>query len=469
MSQSNESNSQTSAESNQQGEGVDSAAQRETDRYALLPDKQMLGHGGGEPVPPTAAGTGIPPCVLSDQHHVVVDLDRTQRVALMVTPAPDDDVIDQAWEAVSTIRAILKQQPVDMKVTTQTVYVRSSADVPAFRRLFQAYYGDCLPPTNYVVQPPCGGQALAIEAWAVGGDDLELAYLSPEVVTVAYDDLRWIYVSGISPPPELVRAYDQSKFAFDRMASRLELAGASLRDVPRIWLYQGGINTDETATTGNSVERYRELNRARTDFFEAQQDAGRMLVGKDGAVRYPASTGIGMRESGLTISCMALQTRRDDVRLIPLENPLQTSSFNYAPRFSIKSPKFSRAMAIEIGDYVTTWVSGTASILNSESVHLGDVEKQTEQTIDNIRQLIGTENFSCHHVNSVGADLSDFAKVRVYVKRPEDYEKCRAICQRHFGEVPTIYALADVCRSELLVEIEGVTFSRATSSRLETG
>ncbi len=51
-------------------------------------------------------------------------------------------------------------------------------------------------------------------------------------------------------------------------------------------------------------------------------------------------------------------------------------------------------MAVTIGDYVTTWVSGTASILDSESVHLGDIEKQTEQTIDNIERLISPENFA---------------------------------------------------------------------------
>ena len=31
--------------------------------------------------------------------------------------------------------------------------------------------------------------------------------------------------------------------------------------------------------------------------------------------------------------------------------------------------------------------------------------------------------------------------------------------RRRFGDVPTIYALADICRRELLVEIEGVAFS----------
>ena len=49
--------------------------------------------------------------------------------------------------------------------------------------------------------------------------------------------------------------------------------------------------------------------------------------------------------------------------------------------------------------------------------------------------------------------------MRVYIKRQEDYAKAKAICEARLGEVPTIYAVADVCRPDLLVEIEGIAFS----------
>jgi enamine deaminase RidA (YjgF/YER057c/UK114 family) len=160
------------------------------------------------------------------------------------------------------------------------------------------------------------------------------------------------------------------------------------------------------------------------------------------------------------MGCLSLQTRREDVFLLPLENPQQTPAYAYSPKYSPQSPKFSRAMALILGNYVTTWISGTASIVNSESQHPGDIEKQTEQTIDNIERLISAENFAFHGIKGAGAALSDFAKIRVYVKRQEDFEKCRRVCERRFGAVPAIYALADVCRPELLVEIEGITFSR---------
>ncbi len=426
--------------------------------YRMEPTKRMLcGAEFKYPNGVCAAGNGnhMPPCLLCDQTHTAINLEKVHRVALMVTPQATGDVTDQAWEAISTIRAILKQQATQMAVTSQTIFLRRAEDEAPCRTLLQAYFRERMPATNFVVQPPCGGQALAIEAWAVGGDDAEIQFLEPGIVTVAYDGLRWIHLGGIAPSPSVSTAYAQAKQAFDEMARRLDVAGASLQDVVRTWLYVGGITEIE-----HDVERYRELNRARTDFFTEQEAKGRMSVHREGLAYYPASTGIGMAGRGLLVSCLALQSQRKDLRLLPLENPLQTSAFQYAHRFSAKSPKFSRAMAVVVGDYVTTWISGTASIVNSESVHLGDIEQQTEQTIDNIQNLISRENFERHGVPGAGSELRDLAKVRVYVKRPEDFATCRAICERRFGPLPIIFAQADVCRSELLVEIEGVAFSR---------
>ncbi len=440
--------------------------------YRLAPVKQMLARNGCNGCdgcngvchpapPPNGNGSHVPPCLLADQAHSVIDLEQVTRVALMVTPQAGGEVLDQAWEAISTIRAILKQQPLPMTVTSQTVFLRRAEDAELCRLLFQAYYRDRMPATTFVVQPPCGGQALAIEAWALGGEQADIRFLQPEMVSVAYDGLRWLYVGGVSPPQATAGAYAQAKQTLDEVARRLAMADASFRDVVRTWLYQGGITHRE-----QNLERYRELNRARTDFFAEQETKGRMAIRRQGAAFYPASTGIGTGGRGLTVGCLALQTQRDDVRLQPLENPLQTSAFNYAKRFSPKSPKFSRAMAVTVGDYVTTWVSGTASIVDSETVHLGDVVRQTEQTIDNIQNLINRENFERHGVAGAGAHLRDLAKVRVYVKRPQDLDKCRAVCERRFGPIPAVYVQADVCRPDLLVEIEGVAFSRLAPAEI---
>ena len=428
--------------------------------YRMAPDRQLLDGKGSATDCAHCATTSrggihdIPPCLLSHQHHTVIGYDGLRRVALMVTPEGGGGFKDQAWEAVSTIRAILLQQKEPMAVTMQTVFVDDTANVPAAQELFRAYYGERMPLTLYVVQPPCDGRGLAIEAWAISTRTAKVEFLGPQLVTVTHDGLRWIHASAGALEHSDHPAYDQASDAFEGLRAVLAQAGASFTDVARVWLYQGGITEME-----GDLERYRELNRARTDFFERNPFDVRPLAAKSGHVIYPASTGIGTLGRGLMTTCLALQTERRDVQMLPLENPLQTSAFSYPKSYSSKSPKFSRAMAMRIGDHVTTWISGTASIVNAETVHIGDVEKQTEQTLTNIERLIDAANFERAGWSDAGATMDDLAKIRVYVKRHEDYEKCRAVCERRLGRIPAIYAQADVCRPDLLVEIEGVAFS----------
>lgn len=423
-------------------------------------------HQQPDPATQRAAPLAAP---LSRRNHSVIHLDDVTRVALMVTPTHAGDVADQTAEAISTIREILQQQPVPMTLTKQTVFVRSADEIALIQDLFKAYYRNRVPATSFIIQPPCTGQSLAIEAWALGGEGVDVEFPMPNLVTVRYDALRWIYVAGISSPPSAVNAYDETRCAFDQINERLQKVGATFNDVSRIWLYQGGITRSEPNQAGpnqhtEATERYRELNRARAEFFQELEADGQIKTSRDGQTFYPASTGIGMSGGGLSVSCLGLQTDRDDVWLQPLENPRQTSAFDYSKKFSPKSPLFSRAMAVKIGDHITTWISGTASILDSESVHRGDVEKQTHQTIDNIQALISGSNFQRHGLPGVDANDTELAKIRVYVKRAEDYHACRAICEARLGDTPAIYAVADVCRPELLVEIEGVAFSSTRSS-----
>ena len=401
-------------------------------------------------------------CLASDFSHSQIDLGHVHRLALMLTPKAIGGASEQAEQLADQLRSILHSQPWPMTVTLQTLFLRRAEDVEPCRAALTEYYGERMPATNYVLQPPCEGQTLALEAWAVGGQGVAVEFPYPDVVSVRYDGLHWTYLGGIAAPETRATAYEQARDGFRELARRLQRVGATTGDIVRTWLHQGGITELE-----GSTERYRELNRARTDFFDEEQARGAMVVRRGDADYYPASTGIGTLCRGLTVSGMALRTNRRDVLLRPLENPLQTSSFQYATSYSAKSPKFSRAMAVRIGDYVTTWISGTASIVRSETVHLGDAAAQTRQSLDNIERLIASENFARHGIAGVESSLKDLAKIRVYVKRPEDYASCRAVCEERLGAIPAVYALADVCRPELLVEVEGVAFSRCSSRSRE--
>ena len=377
------------------------------------------------------------------------------RLALMITPQGSGQLRDQIQEALSVVRSVLGKQPQPMAVTVQTVFLKDARDQAACELAFAAFYGLRRPVTNFVLQPPCSGAALAIEAWAIGGKEVRVEHFGSQALAVNYDGVRWVYCAGITPDTSVGGVYPQTLDALGRMRTVLAHAGSRFERVVRTWFYLGGITEPEAG-----IQRYQELNRARTDFYCEIPFHGWSLAGAGPRGVYPASTGIGAAGRGLVASCVALETNRSDLRLVPLENPQQTPAYAYDARHSPQSPKFSRAVALVLGKYVTTWVSGTASIVDSESRHPGDPEGQTGQTIDNIERLIAADNFASHGLKGAGARLGDLAKIRVYLKRAEDLAKCRAICERRFGPVPAIYAVADICRPELLVEIEGVAFSR---------
>jgi enamine deaminase RidA (YjgF/YER057c/UK114 family) len=387
----------------------------------------------------------------------VLDLPQVTRMAVMITSSGQGSFHSQAKELLETLGTVLHRLSPPATVTIQHVFLRDAQELRECEQLFAQHYGMGMPVTNLVVQPPCNGAALAVEAWAISGRDVRLKRYGQHAIAVNYDGLRWIYCGGIEPFAA-ASAYLDAMESFRRMSDLLARADVSFNHVVRTWLYVGGINDVEGSAT-----RYQELNRARTDFYEP------LLFGKffskrnGGRNAFPASTGIGMSGPAIVTSCMALQTDRKDVRLLALENPQQTAAYVYDARYSLQSPKFSRAMALATDKYVTTWISGTASILNSETRHVGDIERQTEQTIDNIERLICPENFRAHGISNAGATLSDLTKMRVYLKHPGDLPKCQAICERRFGAVPAIYVTADVCRPDLLVEIEGVAFSPRTT------
>ena len=429
--------------------------------FELPPNRTLLdrSHPGGDGNPGGDDGRDSPSSSIGTDlsegpHYTIINCSGVTRLALMVTPTCGGDFQDQLWETISLIRGILKTQKESMALTVQTVFVADAHNVAAAEKLFQAYFGEKIPLTLFMVQPPCNGAALAVEAWAISSVAATVNYLGPHLVNVEHSGLRWVYASSGAIHLAGRSAYEQAEEAFAALNQVNHAVGVPFGSVVRIWLYQGGITEVE-----DGQERYRELNRGRTDFYSGVDFTANPLRRGGGDSAYPASTGIGTLEHGLVLTSLAVQSDREDVAVLPLENPRQVSAFDYPEQYSKKSPKFSRAMGIRIGDRLTTWVSGTASIVDAETVHIGDIVGQTNQTLDNIENLISCENYARQGWTDAGATLQDLAKVRVYVKHPEDYEACKEVCRRRLGDVPVIYAVAQVCRPDLLVEIECVAFS----------
>ncbi|MBN1911792.1 MAG: dioxygenase [Pirellulales bacterium] len=384
----------------------------------------------------------------------VVDINDVAHVYAAAVPRCDGDLADQAADALETIRDVLDEEGTRGSIVNQAVFVRHADQIGQCRRIIKAFYGPDLPATTYIAQPPCEGKLLAIEACGVGRGrgEVQIERRSERLVITRHDDVAWIHCGQVFPETLADSVYPRSIDAFGRVGRLLADAGARFDHVIRTWLYLGDIVGPEGDT-----QRYKELNRARTDYYRDIHFGNNHVAA--GQEIYPASTGIGTDGTDVLMSCIALTTTRDDVRLVPLENPCQKSAFAYSARYGSDSPKFARAMAVAVGDVITLFVSGTASITDSESRHPGDVEAQTHQTLDNIAALISSENLARHGLPDRTATLSDLAQARVYLKRRADYAPVRSVCRARLGELPIIYAEADVCRPELLVEIEGVAYA----------
>jgi len=119
------------------------------------------------------------------------------------------------------------------------------------------------------------------------------------------------------------------------------------------------------------------------------------------------------------------------------------------------TPKFERAKLVSIGSRNYMYVSGTASILGELTMHVGDVEKQTLTTIENIRRLFSKENQEAMGLNFDVAEIQ-FSHLRVYVKKMEDIPAVEKICREELNCKSSLFLESDVCREDLLVEIEGV-------------
>jgi enamine deaminase RidA (YjgF/YER057c/UK114 family) len=208
------------------------------------------------------------------------------------------------------------------------------------------------------------------------------------------------------------------------------------RHLIRIWNYLPEIN----AQAGGD-ERYRHFNSARAMAF---RKSGRATAGT-----VPAACALGS-PAGSPLSIYFLAARRPPKMI---ENPRQTSAYHYPPKFGKHSPIFSRACIWGEPPESRLFVSGTASIVGHETIHHGDVVAQTRETLVNIGALVDEAN------RTVGAQrfaLSDL-KLKVYVRNLADLPAIKATLAGLLDPTTCIvYLQADVCREDLLVEIEAV-------------
>ncbi len=166
----------------------------------------------------------------------------------------------------------------------------------------------------------------------------------------------------------------------------------------------------------------------------------------------PAASALGTHAPGFLIYFIAARNPG-----IQVENPQQVSAFRYPRQYGPKPPSFSRALVKPWCTQTNFYLSGTASVFGHASLYPGDIGAQLRLTLDNIECLIARGRV-LHPASP--ARLDELQLLKVYLRNAEDYPQVRAELQQRLGEHhPVLYLLADVCRTELLVEIEGMAFS----------
>ena len=146
---------------------------------------------------------------------------------------------------------------------------------------------------------------------------------------------------------------------------------------------------------------------------------------------------------------MTTLTERSRIKKTPIENgSVLSEAYDYPKKVS-----FARGMRVELDNCTMLFISGTASVNDKgESIHPGDVRKQSWRAFENIQGLLESENADWHDVVRTTCYLSDFRNYDVFNEvRNEFYEK------QQLDPLPASTCIeARICRTELLAEIEAI-------------
>jgi len=281
-------------------------------------------------------------------------------------------------------------------------------------------------PVTWVLEEGGRGSApvAGMHVQAVQGIPVEPIRIDGRVVGTVFENghARCCVLGDIRPEDAGLPREKQARRTFEMMEEALALAGMDFSHVVRTWLF-----------IDNILLWYDRFNRIRTSFFTERGVF-------DGMV--PASTGIGGTNSAgtaIVADLLAIRPADERVRIEPLPSPLQCPALEYGS-------SFSRAVEVNMPDHRQLFVSGTASIdPEGNTAHVGDVNGQVALTMEVVAAIL----------TSRGMEWSDVTRAIAYFKHVEDTPAFDRYCaERGIPPLPVVIANNDICRAELLFEIE---------------
>ena len=336
---------------------------------------------------------------------------------LTALPGPGDD-FSSLCRRLAAVVADLGAQMVSMEI-----FGIPGAHVPELYDLFDTVTW----PVTWVEEGCAHPAPLSgIQAWAVCGPAVTPIMVDGRIVGATFDadGLQCCRLGGLLPSDLSRSRSAQTRDIFDLMVQGLDIAGMAFSDVVRTWFYNHDM-----------LEWYDEFNAVRNAFF---QENGVF----EGLV--PASTGIGggnAAGAALTAGLLAVRARPGVEAVTPfaVPSPLQCPAPAYGS-------SFSRAAEFAAGGFRRLYVSGTASIEpGGRSVHIDDVDAQVDLTMDVVQAIL----------ESRGMKWEDVSRAIAYFKCGAEVGAFRRCCaERGIPALPAICANTDICRDDLLFEIE---------------
>lgn len=336
-----------------------------------------------------------------------------------------------------------------VKNVVRLVFFGSSSDIYEFisqrsiiSDMLECEFHNHVPAYTYLSQPLLHGGTLGVEIQVAEDCDGAVweypIYDLFRCVKITHGNSRMLFLPGIYHTDVFSSVHEQSDSVMKTILGILSNEGFSVIDIVRQWNYIENITEKEASGS----QRYQEFNDVRSQYY------GNFFI-ENG---YPAATGIGTQYGGVQIEVDVLS--RSALYSHRIDNPSQRAAYVYSKDVlvgnnNVTTPKFERARSVSFNRNGWIYISGTAAIRGE--VSLGDnAFLQTSIALDNIELLISESNLSTYGVLGK-VKLNTF---RVYVKESgylEDIKKC---IDSRFPDVDVIYVNADICRDNLLVEIE---------------
>jgi enamine deaminase RidA (YjgF/YER057c/UK114 family) len=312
------------------------------------------------------------------------------------------------------------------------------------------HFGDICPAFNITAHPPESPWNISVEAGYMDNSSCEIVSkfnnsISYVVRTSGTEKEVWAGGLGGFHYPEDTRK--AAWVAFDQMRAILEAEQMSFNHIVRQWNFIGNILKIE-----NDAQNYQLFNEVRSENYHKYRSIH----------SYPAATGISMKNGGVRLDFCAIKTV-GNLKVIAIDNPDQIRPYDYSQqvlrgkplegKVTKQPPRFERAVFLSNSSNSTLFVSGTASIIGQETIGVDDVGRQTVVTIENISKLTDSKRIG-HLIGKPDYKAGELILLRVYIKKQEDFAKVKAICEEFHPGVPSVFIESDICRENLLVEIE---------------